>query len=101
MLWYASKLQFGIPQYTGCLQCGADALADASRELQVKERLHLTSERLAVSIPPDFLYARQSIDVEVFHAYHLFQAKLPVRAAYAAGLHSSVRRFTDAEAREG
>src|SRR5438445_3760015 len=75
----------------------AQSSADPTRELQVQKPLHLPRERRAISVPPNFLYPRQTIRIHILDPHHFLKPKSPMSSPDSAGLHPAVWRFTDPE----
>src|SRR5438105_7236110 len=73
----------------------AQSLAKPTRELQVQKPLHLPCERRPISVPPNFLYPRQTIRIQILDPHHLLKPESPMRSPNAARLHPAMWRFTD------
>src|SRR5438105_8714853 len=77
----------------------AQSSADPTRELQVQKPLHLPRERRAISVPPNFLYPRQTIRIHILDPHHLLKPKSPMRSSDPTGLDPAMGSFADSETR--
>src|SRR5439155_14705923 len=77
----------------------AQSLAKPTRELQVQKPLHLPCERRPISVPPNFLYPRQTIRIHILDPHHLLKPKSPMRSSDPTGLDPAMGSFADSETR--
>src|SRR5438105_12212079 len=77
----------------------AQSSADPTRELQVQKPLHLPRERRAISVPPNFLYPRQTIRIHILDPHHFLKPKSPMRSSDPTGLDPAMGSFADSETR--
>src|SRR5579862_8861905 len=88
-----------LSRHASCgAQSSTQSIAKFRPKLEVDEALHLPGESLPITVPPEFFYSGQAVDIDIFCTHHLFEAKPPMRASHAARFHPAVRGFADSEA---